>query len=116
AAQNRVAVQTAGVDVFRLHAVAFAVGGGLAGVSGGRPGPRVMVFPPNRAVWRGKGFAGFFHCGVGVLPGEASGGGRPRSWAAFVSSPYQNVYGFLLVILVLIVRPEGLFGERGREA
>ncbi len=36
--------------------------------------------------------------------------------AAFISSPYQNVYGFLLVIVVLIVRPEGLFGERGREA
>jgi magnesium transporter len=36
--------------------------------------------------------------------------------AAFISSPYQNVYGFLLVILVLIIRPNGLFGERGREA
>ena len=34
--------------------------------------------------------------------------------AAFISSPYQNVYGFLLVIAILLVRPTGLFGERGR--
>jgi len=36
--------------------------------------------------------------------------------AAFISSPYQNAYGFALVLLVLMVRPYGLFGERGREA
>ena len=36
--------------------------------------------------------------------------------AAFISSPYQNAYGFLLVLLVLLFRPYGLFGERGREA
>ena len=36
--------------------------------------------------------------------------------AAFISAPYQNVYGFLLVILVLLLRPSGLFGERVRQA
>ncbi|MCC7061143.1 MAG: branched-chain amino acid ABC transporter permease, partial [Burkholderiaceae bacterium] len=36
--------------------------------------------------------------------------------AAFVSSPFQNVYGFLLVLVVLLLKPNGLFGERGREA
>ena len=36
--------------------------------------------------------------------------------ASFISSPYQNVYGFVLVLLILLVRPYGLFGERGREA
>ena len=36
--------------------------------------------------------------------------------AAFISSPYQNAYGFALVLLILLVRPYGLFGERGREA
>jgi branched-chain amino acid transport system permease protein len=33
-----------------------------------------------------------------------------------VAAPYQNAYGFLLVILVLLVRPTGLFGERTRQA
>src|SRR5436853_135105 len=36
--------------------------------------------------------------------------------ASFISAPYQNVYGFLLVVLVLLVRPTGLFGERVRQA
>ncbi len=36
--------------------------------------------------------------------------------AAFVNSAYQNIYGFLLVIAILVLRPTGLFGERGREA
>ena len=32
--------------------------------------------------------------------------------AAFISSPYQNAYGFALVLLILLVRPYGLFGTR----
>jgi len=36
--------------------------------------------------------------------------------AGFISSAYQNAYGFLLVLLVLLVRPNGLFGERMRQA
>jgi branched-chain amino acid transport system permease protein len=36
--------------------------------------------------------------------------------AAFISSPYQNAYGFALVLLVLALRPTGLFGERIRQA
>jgi branched-chain amino acid transport system permease protein len=57
---------------------------------------------------------------LGSIPGALVGGlllGLVESLgAAFISSPYQNVYGFLLVILVLLIRPNGLFGERGREA
>jgi branched-chain amino acid transport system permease protein len=67
-----------------------------------------------------KGFEIIVIGGLGSIPGALVGGlalGLVESLgAAFISSPYQNIYGFLLVIVVLIVRPEGLFGERGREA
>jgi branched-chain amino acid transport system permease protein len=67
-----------------------------------------------------KGFEIIVIGGLGSIPGALAGGlllGLVESLgAAFVSSPYQNVYGFLLVILVLLIRPNGLFGERGREA
>ena len=67
-----------------------------------------------------KGFEIIVIGGLGSIPGALIGGvllGVVESLgAAFISSPYQNVYGFLLVLLVLLVRPYGLFGERGREA
>jgi branched-chain amino acid transport system permease protein len=92
----------------------------LAGLSGALLAPLFMVFPTNGAVTTVKGFEIIVIGGLGSIPGALIGGlllGLVESLgAAFVSSPYQNVYGFLLVILVLIVRPNGLFGERGREA
>ena len=120
AAQNRVAVQTAGVDVYRLDAVAFAIGVALAGFAGALLAPLFMVFPTNGAVTTVKGFEIIVIGGLGSIPGALVGGlllGLIESLgAAFISSPYQNVYGFLLVILILIIKPNGLFGERGREA
>jgi branched-chain amino acid transport system permease protein len=120
AAQNRVAAQTSGVDVFRLDAMAFAIGVALAGFGGALLAPLFMVFPTNGAVATVKGFEIIVIGGLGSIPGALLGGlllGLVESLgAAFISSPYQNAYGFLLVILVLLVRPTGLFGERGREA
>jgi len=120
AAQNRVGAQTAGIDVWRLDAIAFAIGVALAGFAGALLAPLFMVFPTNGAVTTVKGFEIVVLGGLGSIPGALVGGvllGLVESLgAAFISSPYQNAYGFLIVILVLIIRPNGLFGERGREA
>jgi branched-chain amino acid transport system permease protein len=120
AAQNRVAAQTAGVDVYRLDAIAFAIGVALAGLAGALLAPLFMVFPTNGAVTTVKGFEIIVIGGLGSIPGALIGGvllGLVETLgAAFISSPYQNAYGFLLVILVLLLKPDGLFGERGREA
>jgi len=119
-AQNRVAAQTSGVDVFRLDAVAFGIGVGLAGLAGALLAPLFLVYPTNGVVTTVKGFEIIVIGGIGSIPGALIGGlllGVVESLgAAFISSPYQNAYGFALVLLVLMVRPYGLFGERGREA
>ena len=119
AAQNRVAVQTSGVDVFRLDAIAFAIGVALAGLAGALLAPLFLVYPTNGVVTTVKGFEIIVIGGLGSIPGALIGGLLLRVveslGAAFISSPYQNAYGFLLVLLVLLVRPYGLFGERGRE-
>jgi branched-chain amino acid transport system permease protein len=119
-AQNRIGAQTSGVDVFRLDAIAFAIGVALAGLAGALLAPLFMVFPTNGVVTTVKGFEIIVIGGLGSIPGALIGGlllGVVESLgAAFVSSPYQNVYGFLLVIVILLIRPTGLFGERGREA
>jgi len=58
--------------------------------------------------------------GLGSIPGALIAGvmlGLIESFgAAFVDSAYQNIYGFALVLLILVLKPTGLFGERGREA
>ena len=58
--------------------------------------------------------------GLGSIPGALIAGlllGLIETFgAAFLDSAYQNIYGFLLVLVILVLRPTGLFGERGREA
>jgi branched-chain amino acid transport system permease protein len=119
-AQNRIGAQTSGVDVYRLDAVAFAIGVALAGLAGALLAPLFMVYPTNGIVTTVKGFEIIVIGGLGSIPGALIGGlllGVIESLGtAFISSPYQNVYGFILVLIVLLVRPSGLFGERGREA
>lgn len=119
-AQNRIGAQTSGVDVYRLDAIAFAIGVALAGLAGALLAPLFMVYPTNGLVTTVKGFEIIVIGGLGSIPGALIGGlllGIVESLGtAFISSPYQNVYGFVLVLIILLVRPAGLFGERGREA
>jgi len=120
AAQSRVGAQTAGVDVLRLDQIAFGIGVGLAGLAGAVLAPVFMVFPTSGVVTTVKGFEIIVIGGLGSIPGALIAGvllGVVESLGAgFVSAPYQNAYGFLLVVLVLLVRPTGLFGERTRQA
>jgi branched-chain amino acid transport system permease protein len=120
ASQNRVAIQTAGIDVLRLDMLAFGVGVALAAAAGALLAPDFLVYPENGAISTFKGFEIIVIGGLGSIPGALIGGlllGVIESLGtAFISSPYQNVYGFILVLIVLLVRPSGLFGERGREA
>jgi branched-chain amino acid transport system permease protein len=119
-AQSRVGVQTAGVNVLRLDQAAFGIGVALAGIAGALLAPVFLVFPTNGIVTTVKGFEIIVIGGLGSLPGALVAGimlGVVESLGtAFISSPYQNAYGFLLVIVVLLIRPTGLFGERSREA
>lgn len=118
--QNRVAVQIAGVDILRLDQIAFGLGVGLAGLAGALLAPVFLVFPTNGVVTTTKGFEIIVIGGLGSIPGAVVAGillGVAESLgAAFISSPYQNAYGFVLLLAVLLVKPSGLFGERVREA
>ena len=120
AAQSRIGVQTSGVDILRLDQLAFGIGVALAGIAGALLAPVFLVFPTDGVVTTVKGFEIIVIGGLGSIPGALIGGlllGIVESLgAAFISSPYQNAYGFLLVLLILLIRPAGLFGERARQA
>ncbi len=120
ASQSRVAVQTAGVDVLRLDAIAFGIGVALSAVAGALLAPVFLVYPTNGTIVTTKGFEIIVIGGLGSIPGSLIAGvvlGVVESLGAgLISSNYQNVYGFVLLIVILVLRPQGLFGEKARVA
>jgi len=116
--QNRVGVQTAGINVLRIDQIAFALGVTLAGVAGALLAPVFNVFPENGAVTTMKGFEIIIIGGMGSLPGAALGGlllGIIESLGSvFLGSGLRNVYGFIFLIIILLIKPTGLFGEKER--
>jgi branched-chain amino acid transport system permease protein len=120
ASQSRVGAQTSGVDVLSLDKLAFGIGVGLAGLAGALLAPVFMVYPTDGVVTTTKGFEIIVIGGLGSVPGALIAGvalGIAESLGAtFIASAYQNAYGFVLLLLVLALRPSGLFGERLRQA
>jgi branched-chain amino acid transport system permease protein len=120
AAQNRVAIQTAGIDVLRLDMLAFGVGVALAAAAGALLAPDFLVYPENGAISTFKGFEIIVIGGLGSVLGSVVGGillGLIEALGSvFLSSAYKDLYGFVLLIVLLVFRPTGLFGVRERTA
>lgn len=120
AAQNRVGIQTAGVDVLRLDMIAFGVGVALAAGAGALLAPDFLVYPENGSISTFKGFEIIVIGGLGSIAGSLVGGlllGVIEALGSvFISAAYKDLYGFLLLIVLLVFRPTGLFGERERTA
>jgi branched-chain amino acid transport system permease protein len=118
AAQNRVGIQTAGVDVLRLDMLAFGVGVALAAAAGALLAPDFLVYPENGAISTFKGFEIIVIGGLGSVLGSIVGGVLlgviEALGSVFISAAYKDLYGFLLLIALLVFRPTGLFGERER--
>jgi len=118
AAQNRVGIQTAGVDVLRLDMLAFGVGVSLAAAAGALLAPDFLVYPENGVISTFKGFEIIVIGGLGSLLGSVIGGlllGLIEALGSvFLSPAYKDLYGFVLLIGLLVFRPTGLLGERER--
>ena len=118
AAQNRVGIQTAGIDVLRLDMLAFGVGVAMAAAAGALLAPDFLVYPENGAISTFKGFEIIVIGGLGSILGSVVGGGLlgviEALGSVFISPAYKDLYGFLLLIALLVLRPTGLFGERER--
>lgn len=119
-AQNRLGVQTAGLNVEHLDQLAFGVGVALAAAAGALLAPVVLVHPENGSLATVKGFEIIVIGGLGSIPGSIIAAlllGVVESLGTVLVSPaYHDAYGFLLLIAILALRPSGLFGERERVA
>ncbi|HKX17682.1 MAG TPA: branched-chain amino acid ABC transporter permease [bacterium] len=119
-AQNRLGAAAAGIDLGRIDMLAFGIGVGLAGAAGALLAPVFLVFPESGALSTVKGFEIIVIGGLGSLPGSIVGGlllGLVESLGSVLLSPsFRDVYGFGALLLILALRPTGLWGERMREA
>jgi len=80
--------------------------------------PDFLVYPENGAISTFKGFEIIVIGGLGSVLGSIVGGVLlgviEALGSVFLSAAYKDLYGFLLLIALLVFRPTGLFGERGR--
>ncbi len=118
AAQNRLGAQTAGVKLQRIDMVSFGIGVALAAAAGALLAPVFLVYPTNGATSTVKGFEIIVIGGLGSLPGAVLAAfalALVESFGSvFLSPSYQDLYGFAFLIVFLVFRPQGLFGERER--
>ncbi len=112
--QDPDAAQTLGIDIGRVYTVTFGIGAALAGLAGAL---LISIFPAYPTVGMQpvlKAFAVVVLGGLGSVPGAIVGGlllGVIEAYTVFfMSAGWQQVLTALLVIVVLIVRPSGLFG------
>jgi len=115
--QKSDAAMLMGININRVYLFTFAVGAALAGAAGAIYG---IIFPFNPAIGALptiKAFAIIILGGLGSIPGAVIGGllyGIAENLTGYLTnSAWQNAVAFALLIAVLIIRPTGLFGQKG---
>ncbi|MDF1478501.1 branched-chain amino acid ABC transporter permease [Leifsonia sp. H3M29-4] len=112
------AAQLRGVNVRRLALMAFVFSGALAGILGMFVGPKTFAVATLGASLALKGFVVLAIGGFGSMPGALVGAvvvGLAESLAArYLGGEFANLTVFFLLIVILLVKPAGLF-VRARE-
>ena len=118
-AQDRYAALLMGIDPERSDKVAFAASAGIGAAAGILVGPIFFVSFNMGASVGLKGFVAAVIGGLGTIPGAIAGGfflGIVESLAGgLISSGYRDAITFALLILVLWLRPSGLFLRKSRQ-
>jgi branched-chain amino acid transport system permease protein len=107
-----------GINVFRVFMLVFGIGAAAAGFAGIINAPIVALTPDIGDTILVETFVVVVIGGVGSFFGAVLGGliaGEIVSLTAMFDPAWSQVMLFFVMILVLVVRPQGLFGVRGRE-
>jgi len=114
--QNREACAVVGVDVQQVALATFGISAGLAGAAAALVSPLFNIFPDVGALLTLKAFAAVIVGGFGYVKGAVAAAfliGVTESLAAgYVSYAYKDAIAFVVMVLVLLLRPQGLFGRR----
>ncbi len=114
--QNREACLMVGIDPHRIAAITFAISTGLTGLASVLLVPLYSVFPTMGTLLTFKALAAVIMGGFGQIQGTLVAAyllGVTESMAAgFISSSYADLVVFGVMILTLLLRPQGLFGRK----
>lgn len=115
-AQNPTAASLMGISSRWTYQLIFLIGSGMAGLCGGMLATQMTVGPFMGHFLVLKAFVVVVLGGMGSVPGALVGGlilGMVESLGSSYLSPYfRDGYGFILLILILLFRPKGLFGSK----
>lgn len=118
-AQNRFGASLAGIDSTRTISLIFAISGLLAALAGGLLAPLINPAPDVGAFPAIKSYVIVVLGGMGSIWGSITAalilGVMESFFSVYVSYAYRDAVGLVILILMLVFRPQGLFGEKGRE-
>ncbi|WP_321328015.1 branched-chain amino acid ABC transporter permease [uncultured Ilyobacter sp.] len=114
------AAKLMGINVDKIISLTFAIGSALAGAGGILVGIAYPRIEPYMGIMPGlKAFVAAVLGGIGVLPGAMLGGlvmGVAETFTkAFISTKLSDAIIFSILIVVLIVKPDGLLGKQIKE-
>lgn len=103
--------------------LAFGLGSALAGAAGALIGPVFLVYPTMGVILVIKAYVIVVLGGLGSVPGAILGAlilGQVETLATVLipdttrALAYKDAYGLVLLVLILLLRPQGLLGEKTR--
>lgn len=113
-AYNMKAAALVGISPNLIIIIVFAIGGALAGIAGVLYGMKYQVFPQIGAITL-KSFIAAVFGGLGSLPGALLGalllGLIETLVSGYLSTQYRDLIAFLILILMLVIRPTGIMGK-----
>jgi branched-chain amino acid transport system permease protein len=114
-AEEALAARVCGVDVERVYAVTFGIASAFAAAAGVLIGMLFPFSPSSHEHWTIYGFVVVVLGGVGSASGALVGGvllGLISTLTTqFIGAAYPNVFVFLILVVMLLVRPNGLLGN-----
>jgi len=112
------AAALSGINIRRTYLITFGIGAALAGLAGSLVSIGSSIAPTLGAAWTLKALVVIVLAGMGSVLGALAAGlllGAAEAVSTFVfGSTYREVVGLALFLIVLLVRPQGLFGVRAR--